>query len=109
MKHLKSFENNTQIDPEIGDYVICYEEIDSRIDDDGLAHFLSNNIGKIVRINSLPSIRYSVEYENIPTKLDTWFHDIKLNCREMRESEIIHWTKNKKELETIITANKYNL
>ena len=95
--------------PQLYDYVICYEKTNSYVSGNYLNDFLLNNIGKITLIEDRNSIPFMVEYENIPSELDIWFHDIKLNCRGMRRSEIIHWSKNKEELEIFIQSNKYNL
>jgi hypothetical protein len=127
----KIFESNEE-PIEIGDYVICSESpSDTRI---VLKHkvwfdFLQNNIGQVIRIEKIgynktnligspnynPELCYYITYENIPQKYKSWFQfheemDRKFyDCRPFAENEIAHWSKNKEELETILSAKNYNL
>lgn len=104
----KIFENNKE--PKIGDYVVCYDG------DSELKDFMFNNIGQIVKINKKGYGHknnlghYLVKYKNYPKELEnefTW-DDID-GGRPMRKYEILHFSKNKKELEMFIQMNKYNL
>lgn len=47
MKYLKLYEENIENKPKIGDYVICEESLDNITKE-----FISNNIGKIIGIES---------------------------------------------------------
>lgn len=105
----KLYEKVDSGEPKIGDYVLCYEERNDYLNGKYLNEFYLKNIGKIVNIDDDRSIPYIIEYENIPIKLDVWFHDLILNCRNMSRSEIIHWSENKEDLEIFIQSNKYNL
>lgn len=102
--------------------------------DNKINSFIQNNVGRIVGMeNSNWKIRkrwiynsdkiFLVEFENVP---DEWKHgwffdntlstDVKKIYRgngnfnyPIHEEEIIHHSKNKKEFEIYINANKYNL
>jgi len=115
MKHLKNFKS-IQSTPQINDYVICKEE--TYCVDDRLANFINNNIGQIAEINKKDGeYPYVIKYENIPDDIFSYFSDILKNnykydircLRAMDRIEIIHFSKNKEDLETILNANKYNL
>ena len=109
MKYLKTYETlNESLDPEIGDYVICKEEgaFNSIFD------FTSNNIGKFVEFEEVDysHAHYIIAYENVPKKIADYFINGSINRgRRMYRHEIKYWSKDKKELEIILTANKYNL
>jgi hypothetical protein len=60
---------------------------------------------------------YTIKYENIPIEMITYFSNI-LNSgyeysdktiRAMKRKEIVAFSKNKEDLEYIISANKYNI
>jgi len=110
MKHLKEYKSN----PKIGDYVICQEDNNFRSD---LNNFLLNNIGEIVSIDTLYSSDgkgynlYVTKYDTvIPIKLKNLFiFDEFSDRRGFYPDEIIHKSENKKDLNIIIDANKYNL
>ena len=118
MKHLKTFENINE--PQVGDYVICYEDTI----DYNLKSFISNNIGTIYKINKIYVNKnknlecpYIIEYENekIPNNISISFsifddsNIAKRNKRNMREEEIIFFSKYKKDVEAYMQANKYNI
>jgi len=100
--------------PVIGDYVICYEENMN----DELSKFLSENIG-IIFLNFSDTcseeIKYRddslVKYFNVPESIKYCFNyiDSSSSSRIMSRKEIIYFSKNKEDLEIILTANKYNL
>jgi len=100
MKHIKHFKNTNK--PQAGDYVICIENGGIQ----AVKNFVDNNIGIIVKVKNRPNFPYRVKYENIPIEIEEWFTD---ESREMSEKEIIHFSKNKEDLEIYIQANKYNL
>ena len=116
MIYIKNFENifnsNT---PKIGDFFVCKltaETVNwprsiglpgpssiaakSYLDD-----FLSQNIGQCVDKSS--SI-YIIKYDNAPDSI--YFIN---NRFYARNENIVHWSKNKKDLEIYIDMNKYNL
>jgi len=115
MKYIKTYENINEDAPQVDDYVICEEYSDER----ELDIFLANNIGKIVDIEKntyfagIKDIIYWVKYDsNIGEELETSFNFGKYmekNTRPFDKKEIKYWSKNKEELEHIISANKYNL
>jgi len=103
MKHLKYFENIEE--PQVGDYVIC-EELSNLTPD--ICNFISSNIGIIEYTkNDDGETSYYIKYENVPE--DIFFLTLRNNKRDMSREEIIHFSKNKEDLEYIINANKYNL
>jgi len=114
MKHIKTYEHRSlHIDePQVGDYVICRENF---IPDKDMVDFISNNVGHLVMIrgNNIESAAfcgYIVQYENIPTDIRGFGrYDNFKNCRLMRRFEILHWSKNKEDLEIYIDTRKYNL
>lgn len=97
MKHLKKF------GPGIGDYVIIklnnnrkggIDKKDMKIFN--MINYLENNIGTIVNCLNLGNV-FEVKFE-----IDNFI-------RKFSRSEIIHHSKNKKDLETILSAKKYNI
>jgi len=105
MKHLKAYEDMNTGEPEIGDYVIINTE---RYLKQPLSDFINNNIGKI-RWKEGGSI--DVKYFNIPKEIKRYFNDNPVvdYIRKFPVSRVTHWSKNKEELEEILTAKKYNL
>jgi len=105
MKHIKKFETTDK--PQINDYVICHEEYDDDVE--GINTFLDNNIGQIIgRFNNNDiTSPFLVKYENIPNDIGYMFNKDK--SRQMLNYEIIHFSKNKEDLEHVLSANKYNL
>jgi hypothetical protein len=107
MKYIKKFENIKNI-PEIGDYIIFkntwYDE-----NFDGIK-FLCSNIGKIVKIEfpyNKKNALYHVNYENIPNDISHVFSSD--NTIAIDFEDIKHFSPDKKELETYLMADKYNL
>jgi len=93
----------------IGDYVICDDKSDVP---EHSIEFIKNNIGKYVKFITNSVYSYIIEYENIPNECksefeENMFNDI--NCRRMELKEIKYWSKDKKELEEVLAANKYNI
>ena len=92
MKYLKTFENNNE--PQKGDYAIV--EVSSK-------YYKGKIIGKIkgiAKYNLGPDIFVSVKYR-LPD--GHTFNDV------FYMKDIIKFSKNKKQLEYILTANKYNI
>jgi len=108
MKYLKRFENiNT---PQVGDYVIASLKTDKDI---GI--FIANNIGQIVAIseNDINKL-YTVKFFNIEKDIEKFFftepeYGEYMTLMFFYKYEILAFSKNKEELETILNANKYNL
>jgi len=125
MKHIKQYEiinqyknKKTQNEPKFGDYVICdedYEDFNSKFHDDNfkkVIQIIRNNIGQCIKRElDMYYIKYDNDILNNTENLTSYFsHDGSgLNIRRMNKFEIIYWSNNKKDLEPIIQANKYNL
>lgn len=118
MKYIKTYEDLKKI--EIGDYVICDEEIS----DDALVDFLATNVGQIVdfrnefTVDNLSS-DYDVGYDyyifvkyddvDIIGKENFNYHNKIPNCRIFSENEIIYNSKDREDCEAFLMSNKYNL
>jgi len=104
---ITTFKIFEELKPELGDYVICYENSKS------ITNFLNNNIGIIVEHDKIRMYEYLIKYENVPYELKDWFSDEDdrdfTNCRRMGKYEIAHFSKYKEELEEILVTNKYNI
>jgi hypothetical protein len=111
MKYLKTYEKHQvkteydSIKPQIGDYVICQEIFSRGLDEKHIINFLKSNIGQYVKKQNTNN-SYIVKYNKIPPELKIRF--IK-GLRAFNESEIIHFSPNKEDLELILKTNKYNL
>ena len=122
MKHIKKFEGSWYNKPDyiapiaeylqIGDYVICKEGYNL-----DLNTFLSTHIGQVVsnkvseRVGDGADYMIQYNYWEIPKNIREFFQwkKHKKNCRGMNKSEIVHFSKNKKDLEIFIDIKKYNL
>ena len=105
MKYIKTYEQNNN-EPQIGDYVICTDQ------NPEVSEFTLNNVGKIVKYILMNNDRfpYKVKYKNVPVKLiDKGYIFDNNDIRKTSRDEIIHWSKNKKDLELILYTKKYNL
>lgn len=110
MKYIKTFENLDQV-PQIGDYVIV--DIVDQSDPDYM-NFINSSIGYIWK---KPTIDISlVKYDDIPKNIlknfqfSDYSQGLKIgNSVLMKDEYIKKWSKNKKDLIPIISANKYNL
>ena len=102
MKYLKTFEQNSN-EPEPGDYVICE---DSGTFTGELDEFIKNHVGQFIQMDAVGDF-YIIRYENIPNYLKGGFYYN--DCTIMERHEIKHWSKNKEDLEIILSLNKYNL
>jgi len=112
MKHLKKFES-IEDNPQIGDYVICEDQYD---DEEEIATFISQNIGQCIDINKgsqTDKISYFIQYKNVPNNELFFEHTVinknYTNVLEMFLEEIIHFSKNKEDLQIYLDVNKYNL
>lgn len=121
-KHIKQYEEMNKT-PEVGDYVILFDDT-GEINDNFVdySNFINNNVGKIIDIKSRDvsagylDISYDIEYENIPNNLLPLFAVKKLkNDKIIRyemsrpESDIIFSSKNKIDAELFLSTKKYNL
>jgi len=104
MKYIKLYENILPLDGEskTGDYVICNDfSIPQTI----------NTIGRIelrLNVNNYP---YYIKFDDdFMDSLDgeelSYFQE---GLRKMSKDEIIHFSQNREDLETIINSNRYNL
>jgi len=105
MKYIKTFESKNKT-PEVGDYVICSEiaSTDTRETTD----FIENNIGQIIQDDD---DIYKIKYINPPLTGD-FLHvsiDDPLRYRWAIRNRILHFSKNKEDLEAILAAEKFNL
>lgn len=108
MKYIKKYEQLKKNNPQVGDYVICEDRGDSSATDN-LLNFIENNIGQIVDYKEYYGvIPYEVQYIDRPESLKKYFHDDD-KVRRYSLSEIKFWSKNKIDLEIILSAKKYNL
>lgn len=105
-------------EPNIGKYVILNEyTLSKEMSKDTLIeldNFVKNNIGKIIYASkSGYGIHYCVRYENIPNMLSEYFsqsvEDLTPRYLICTKENIIAISENYKDLEHIISANKYNL
>lgn len=102
MKHIKLFEelNNSVI--KVGDYVIVNS---TYVDEEEIQNFFLNTIGKIILVEGG---YIEVKYKYIPNYIpvdgspagNSWIFQLE---------EILYWSEDKKDLESIIAGNKYNL
>ena len=116
MKYIKKFERVRNY--KIGDYIL----INIPFDYSGsikYTEFINNNIGQITEFGSVEAKRVGepgdadglaytieIEYNNIPESIIDMFSDI--NIMSASEKYIVEFG-TKKELESILSANKYNL
>lgn len=101
MKHIKSFESlNT---PQIGDYVL-YKKNNSEIID--IYDFLNNNIGQYIGDKNHLMV---IKYDNIPFEIEQNYFNKTKNTINLNPRDIIEFSPNKKDLELILKAKKYNL
>lgn len=111
MKHVKHFEDiNTK--PEVGDYVFCQTSLPEA------KEFFDNHIGKISYIDDYyddenDSLeKYHINFGVLlPRLVKNVFATVDLapNLVTLASFEIIHFAKTKEEIETKISANKYNI
>jgi len=98
---VNKFNENNNDEPKVGDYVICTEnQLDHEFN-----NFIADNIGKIIVISN-DKYAYEIRYYNIPYRFNDYFYN---DIRGFGEYEIIHFSKNKAELETILATKKFNI
>jgi hypothetical protein len=108
MKYIKSYEDNINT-PQIGDYVIATTS-EGNIE---VKLFIRNNIGQIkdILMTKTPRLgnvhNLKVYYQNTPEDLLNNNKDG--NYWWIKPENILHYSKNKEELETLKIAKKYNL
>ena len=112
----KIFESINNGEPEVGDYVICQSTFDFFTD---VNTYTRTTIGELVKIDSQRNmyeegddieIVYMVRYDNVPENfMFLVFKEYGGDSLLMHKQDILYWSKNKKELEKIIDAEKYNL
>lgn len=95
----KIYEKINLQSPKIGDYVITKSQQSGAI-----AIFTNNNIGQL---KSIYKNDYRIKYNNIPSELKGNFDGEYRRGFDLRQ--IIHWSKNKEDLEIILQSEKYNL
>jgi len=99
MKYIKLFEGRKRTKPRVGDYVLCTTSDINRID---FINFINSTIGKITRLS-----KYSCD-----VKFEKPLNAVGYNNRDsfyFPLSEIEHFSVNRKDLEFILKARKYNL
>ena len=99
MRYIKKYENYKD-EPQIGDYVILYNDVF----DSDIIEFLKTEIGKIIDIQKGSSTEYPylIEFEKeIPIYND--------NRMYAERDEIVKWAYDKEILEIKDTINNYNL
>jgi len=115
MKYIKTYENKNS-EPKIGDYVI----IKTNHKDPRLINFFKNSVGKILNIKTEKAWGTNPLYETkfideIPEELsniwDSPFRNKnwKTATHWVGIENIVHFSKNKEDLEPYIISNKYNL
>lgn len=116
MKYLKLFENYNSI--EIGEYVICKNLIYPTHDYNNIMNnFIHSTIGQITSIMDRDYRQYQVKYYNMPEEFyyRNDFYNVTNPYEEgvlfvgVNLEDIEHHSKNKSELELIISAQNYNL
>ena len=109
MKYLRTYEKLDE--PQIGDYVVCMEELSSDKDSLSVIKFLTNNVGQFIikNDNSIFKFFYLIKFENVPKRLSGKFFDGSKGCRRMSRDEILYFSKDKEDCEIFINAKKYNL
>ena len=122
MKHLKTYEGffsrfrKDKSEPQVGDYVLCYSEV---ADIEENREFIENNIGylsRIIKKKKLISSPYVVKYD-IPDDEEDLKNEFEFYIKGektiedgwlFKRHEILHFG-TKEDMETILTAKKYNL
>jgi hypothetical protein len=100
MKHLKIFEE--YIDkPQLNDYIIC--KADALI---SIPKYLENHIGKIIEIQN--NNMFDVVYKDLCVGVTIPNHNDETHW-VIPIYDIIHWSKDPKELEIYIAQSKYNI
>jgi hypothetical protein len=117
MKYIRTYEKLRDI-PEIGDYVCCHLLEGEPEEQIYTNNFLNNNIGKLINIRgSGESQKYEVKFKN-KFEHESQFSelygsfimgDIEKNIACFFDDEFDFFSKNKEDVETHLSAKKYNL
>lgn len=100
MKHLKTYEENTQY-PEVGDYVL----IDPMCAQENLESFFKTEIGKIIEYVDDDYEQYHIKFDKPLPSLEKY----KDNFLTFSDEEILDFSKNKEELLIKINAQNFNI
>jgi hypothetical protein len=123
MKYLKYFES-MENGPEIGDYVVCEDNEGDSEDDIEFINFLELSIGIVLdtnrnkegffstqvgeRFQIFKNELFLIKFENeLPEFIVE--PDLPKNSLIFHDEEIVAFSKNRDELEIILSANKYNI
>ena len=108
--NFKLYEKLNDGDPDVGDYVICS---DSKFNNEN--EFIKDKIGRIIKIDDNTNktfpytiFPYTITYDNIPNLLMNYEID-NIRAIILSRKNIQYWSKDKKELEQILQANKFNI
>ena len=119
MKYLKKFEKGTihdiNIRPKIGDYVISNWKYEF---DKEWENYINNNIGQVIKVeNKFKRVIYQCKYEAsnkfsrkyndsslFYEENDTYYINMAFEIFDMRK-----FSSDKKDLEALLTAKRYNL
>ena len=90
----------------VGDYVICGSQFEDEYE------FIKDKVGQIIKIDDTVSYvsynKFLITYNNIPDDIA----DGKIkndNYISFRINDILHYGKDKEELESILNTNKFNI
>ena len=115
MKHIKTYENISNYEIKIGDYVLAYIQGYSGMDSKEFMHFINNNIGIIIEIEN-PDKKFdnvSIEYKNVPEDIrHPWFRYDEINdkiFKKVRYGRIVANSINKEDVEGILMTKKFNI
>ena len=97
LKHLRTFEIDK---PQVGDYVLMNSVSNLQY----VSEYILTHIGRITEIYY--NGKYVIVRYDAPPYLEANF---KKGLRQFDIDFILHFSKNKEDLETIINSNKYNL
>lgn len=117
MKYLKKFETGTihkaNIRPKIGDYVISNWNYEY---DKEWENYINNNIGQVIKVENTIRNLYCCKYEVPPNEFNTdnneFFYEENDKYYINMSFEIFDiqkFSSDKKDLEVLLTAKKYNL
>lgn len=115
MKYLKTFESIYR-KPKIGDFILSKVSVNPFFDKSKeIEKFISNSIGVLRNITNHSTGGFEIEYfpqneyeQELIDRLMCYQHH-KSNIIEVAFDNILNWSENKNELETLINMNKYNL
>lgn len=126
MKHIKPYSSRNIFgdkqnkELEIGDYVLLGDNRIVRYADeiiDNITNFVSTHIGQYIKLlkkeqeDVMFDWIYVIQYDNVPEELKDYFLSENgfETCKRTNRENIIHFSKNKEDLEPYINSKKYNL